>query len=219
MIEGDTDLGKKRQLEKQEEVRTIILEVARTIISKEGIQGLSIRKITNAMDYSPAIIYHYFKDKNEIIETIVNEGFGRILTSIRSVKRNENEPAKEMKEIFLNYIKVALSIPEEYKAVMLNEDPSILQRTGLLEKGISEKSLTMQVLYDNLQRGVKLGCYAPCDPELTAQIIWTATFGLIIKLLIEKDISEEQVERLIDQHFQLVFQGIALKKVDNNPVH
>jgi len=212
-------LGKRRQLEKQEEIRNIILEVARNIISKEGIQGLSIRKITNAMDYSPAIIYHYFKDKNEIIETIVNEGFGQILTSIRSVKRNENEPAKEMKEIFQNYIKIALSIPEEYKAVMLNDDPSILKRTGLLEKGISEKSPTMQVLCENLRRGVEQGCYSPCDPELTAQIIWTATFGLIIKLLVEKDISEEQVERLINQHFHLLLEGIILRKEDHNPIH
>ncbi len=211
-------MGKKRQLEKQEEIRKIILEAAKNIISKEGIQGLSIRKITNTMDYSPAIIYHYFKDKNEIIETIVNEGFGQILTSIRSVIRNENEPLKELKEIFLNYIKVALSIPEEYKAVMLNDDPSILKRTGLLEKGISGKSPTMQVLCDNLRRGVEQGCYAPCDPELTAQIIWTATFGLIIKLLVEKDISEDQVERLINQHFQLLFQGIMLRKEDHNSI-
>lgn len=209
-------MGKKRQLEKQEEIKNLILETARNIISKEGIQGLSIRKITNAMDYSPAIIYHYFKDKNQIIETIVNEGFGQIFASISSVKRNENEPAKEMKELFLNYIKVALSIPEEYKAVMLNDDPSILKRTGLLEKGISEKSATMKVLCDNLGRGVEQGFYAPCDTELTAQIIWTATFGLVVKLLIEKDLPEDQAERLINHHFQLIFQGIMLRKEDLN---
>lgn len=205
-------MGKKRQLGKQEEIRNTILDGARTIISKEGIKGLSIRKITNAMDYSPAIIYHYFKDKNEIIETIVNDGFGRILTSIRSVTRNENDPEKELKEIFLKYIEGALSIPEEYKAVMLNDDPSTLQRTGLLEKGISEKSPTMQALCDNLRRGIKLGRYAPCDPELTAQIIWTATFGLIIKLLMEKGIEEGQVERLIEQHFKLLFYGIMKER-------
>lgn len=201
-------MSRKRQLEKQEEIRNIILVEARKIIAREGIQGLSIRKITNAMDYSPAIIYHYFNDKNEIIETIVNEGFGRILASVRSVPRNENEPERELKEIFLRYIKGALSIPEEYKAVMLNNDPSILHRTSLLEKGISEKSPAMQVLCDNLGRGIKLGRYAPCDPELTAQIIWTATFGLITKLLIEKDIPKEQVERLIEEHFKIIFHGI-----------
>lgn len=204
-------MGRKRQLEKQEEVRKTILEVARNIIAQEGVQGLSIRKITNAIDYSPAIIYHYFKDKNEIIETLVNEGYGRILAAVRLVKRNENEPQKEMKEVFMNYINAALAIPEEYKAIMLNDDASVLEKTALLERGISKKSPTMQMLCDNIQRGIDRGCYAPCDPELTAQIIWTATFGLIIKLMLEKDISSEQVERLIEQHFNVLFNGIMAR--------
>jgi AcrR family transcriptional regulator len=198
-------------LRRQEEIRNIILDVARNIISREGIKGLSIRKITNAIDYSPGIIYHYFKDKNEIIESIVREGYERILALIRSVKRNEKEPEKEIKEAFTNYIKAALASPEEYKAFMLNGDTSVLNTTGILKKGISKKSRTLQLLCDNIQRGINQGRYAPCDPELTAQIIWTSTFGLIIKLIIEKDISQEQVNRLIDQHFNVLFNGIIRK--------
>jgi AcrR family transcriptional regulator len=198
-------------LHRQEEIRNIILDVARNIISREGIKGLSIRKITNAIDYSPGIIYHYFKDKNEIIESIVREGYERILALIRSVKRNEKEPEKEIKEAFTNYIKAALASPEEYKAFMLNGDTSVLNTTGILKKGISKKSRTLQLLCDNIQRGINQGRYAPCDPELTAQIIWTSTFGLIIKLIIEKDISQEQVNRLIDQHFNVLFNGIIRK--------
>jgi len=204
-------LSRERQLRRQEEIRNIILDVARNIISREGIKGLSIRKITNAIDYSPGIIYHYFKDKNEIIESIVREGYERILALIRSVKRNEKEPEKEIKEAFTNYIKAALASPEEYKAFMLNGDTSVLNTTGILKKGISKKSRTLQLLCDNIQRGINQGRYAPCDPELTAQIIWTSTFGLIIKLIIEKDISQEQVNRLIDQHFNVLFNGIIRK--------
>lgn len=163
------------------------------------------------MDYSPAIIYHYFKDKDEIIQTIVNEGFERILTAIHSVHRNENEPEKELREIFTNYILAALTIPEEYKAIMLDDNPMLLSRTALLEKGISEKSPTFRVLCDNLRRGVELGRYAPCDLELTAQIIWASTFGLIIKILVEKNIPEKQVKRLMEQHFHMLFHGISLK--------
>lgn len=205
-------MSKERQLRKQEETRNKILDTARDIISKDGIKGLSIRKITNAMDYSPAIIYHYFKDKNEIVELLISEGYGKILKSIGSVNRNENEPEKEMKEVFTSYIHAALASPEEYKAFMLNEDPSILEKTGLLEKGISKKSQTLQMLCNNIQRGINQGRYAPCDPELTAQIIWTSTFGLIIKLMIEKDISLEQVNRLIEHHFSVLFNGILISK-------
>lgn len=201
-------MGRERQRRKHEEIRKKILSVARDIISKEGIQGLSIRKIASAIDYSPAIIYHYFKDKNEIVETVVSEGYRRILHSIGSVQMNEKEPEKEIKEAFVDYIKAALASPEEYMAFMLSDHPSVLKKTSVLEEGISKKSKTMQLLYNNIQRGISQGRYAPHDPELTAQIIWTSTFGLLVKLIIEKDISQERVNRLIDHHFNVLFKGI-----------
>ena len=203
-------MSKERQIRRQEEIRKKILDVARDIISKEGIQGLSIRKITNTIDYSPAIIYHYFKDKNEIVETLTSEVYRRILASIGSVKKNENEPEKEIKEAFINYIKAALAYPEEYKSFMLNDDLSLIKMTSLLHKGICENSKTLQVLCSSIKRGIEKGRFVPCDPELTAQILWTSTFGLIIKLIIEKDIPEDQLNRLIEHHFTVLFNGLMI---------
>lgn len=208
-------MGKERQLRKQEEIRQVILDTARGIVAREGIQGLSIRKITNAIDYSPAIIYHYFKDKNEILATLVNEGYEQILASIRSVESNELEPEKELKEIFVQYIKAALASPDVYKSIMLNSDPLVLQRTALLERGIADRSPTLQTLCKNIERGIGRGRYAPCDPEMTAQIIWTASFGLTIKLMMEKEIPEEQINRLIEHHFYVLFNGIMTRLEDS----
>jgi AcrR family transcriptional regulator len=202
----------ERQLRKQEEVRNIILEAARDIISQEGVKGLSIRKITNAIEYSPAIIYHYFKDKNEIIETLVGEGYQRILNSLSSVAKNENEPEKEIKEAFSKYIKATLDNKDEYMAVMLNDDPIVKQKTMILEKGISQRSRTIGMLSETLKRGIEQGRFAAFDVELTAQIMWTSAFGLIMKLMIETDIPKEQVDDLIENHFRTLFYGIMRRK-------
>lgn len=206
-------MGKERQVRKQEELRQTILAAARDIISQEGFPGLSIRKITRAIDYSPAIIYHYFKDKDEIVKALLSEGYARIVSSIGMVERNEAEPEKEIQQAFTQYIKAALASPEEYKAFMLNADATILEKTALLSQGISQTSRTLQVLCANIQRGISQGRYIPCDPELTAQIFWTSTFGLIIKLILEKDIPQEQIDRLVDRHFSLLFNGIRKEEL------
>lgn len=205
-------MGRERQFRKQEEIRKAILDASRDIISKEGLPGLSIRKITNAIDYSPAIIYHYFKDKNEIVKALVNEGYEKIVSSIGLVERNDGEPEMEIQQAFTQYIKAALAFPEEYKAFMLNDDASILDKTVLLKQGISQNSRTLQFLCDNIQRGISQGRYAPCDSELTAQIFWTSAFGLIIKLIIEKDIPQEQIDLLVECHFSLLFKGIIQRE-------
>ncbi|GGM42496.1 TetR family transcriptional regulator [Paraliobacillus quinghaiensis] len=203
---------KEHQLRKQEETKKNILDIARNIIAEDGIKALSIRKITNALDYSPGIIYHYFKDKNEIIETIVDEGYGQILATVKSVERNEVAPEEEIKEVFTSYIKAALESPEYYKAVMLSSEPSILKRTAVLNRGISEQSSSLKVLCENIERGKSDNRYATWDSELTGQIIWTSTFGLIIRLMTERNVSDDQVDRLINHHFQVLLKGLLIRE-------
>lgn len=205
-------MTKERQQRKQEEIRSIILEAARDIISRDGVKGLSIRKITNEIEYSPAIIYHYFKDKNDIVETLVGEGYKKIVDSLTSVVRNEAEPEKEIKEVFSNYIKTALENKEEYMAIMLNDNPTVLQKTKILEKGVSSKSRTMQLLCETLQKGIDQQRFKSLDVELTSQILWTSAFGLTIKLMMENNLPEEHINNLIEHQYEILFNGIMKKK-------
>lgn len=210
-------MSKERQLNKQEEIKNTILDAARKIVAKEGLQGLSIRKITKGIDYSPSIVYHYFKDKNEIIEILLSKGYNRIVSSIGSLTRNEEEPEKEMKEALTKYINAALEFPKEYKAFVLNEDPNILKKTALLHKDVSQTSQTMKMLCDNIERGIRIGRFRDCDVELMAQIIWTSTFGLIIKIIIENNLPKQQIDRLINKHFKILFNGVLTTKQKESP--
>ena len=205
-------MSKERQAHKREEIRNLILNTAREIISKGGVQALSIRKITKEIDYSPAIVYHYFKDKNEIIELLVADGYKRILDLISKVNINEDEPEKEIQEVFINYIEGALNFSEEYKAFILNDDPKVLKKTAVLKEGISKTSPTIKLLTDAIQRGIDKGRFIPGNAELTAQIIWTSAFGLIIKIIFEKNISEQQKNRLIEQYLKTMLNGILIRE-------
>ena len=59
-------ISERREREKQE-LREKILEKAKEILIKEGQDNLSIRNIATAIEYSPATIYLYFQDKDEIV--------------------------------------------------------------------------------------------------------------------------------------------------------
>ena len=63
-------MGRDRQQRKNAETRNAILDAAIAIGLEEGFDELSIRKITDKLGYSAAIVYHYFKDKQEILDTI-----------------------------------------------------------------------------------------------------------------------------------------------------
>src|SRR5215218_3053905 len=66
---------KERQERDREAVRRAILDAARELFVAEGFQNVSIRKIAERIEYSPAAIYGYFPSKDDIFFALAEEGF------------------------------------------------------------------------------------------------------------------------------------------------
>src|SRR5437899_6286392 len=66
---------KERQERDRESVRRAILDAARDLFVTEGFQNVSIRKIAEKIEYSPAAIYGYFPSKDDIFYALAEEGF------------------------------------------------------------------------------------------------------------------------------------------------
>src|SRR6202158_5057046 len=66
---------KERQERDREAVRRSILDAARELFVAEGFQNVSIRKIAERIEYSPAAIYGYFPSKDDIFFALAEEGF------------------------------------------------------------------------------------------------------------------------------------------------
>jgi AcrR family transcriptional regulator len=66
---------KERQERDREAVRRSILDAARELFVTEGFQNVSIRKIAERIEYSPAAIYGYFPSKDDIFFALAEEGF------------------------------------------------------------------------------------------------------------------------------------------------
>src|SRR5215470_11508421 len=66
---------KERQERDREAVRRSILDAARELFVTEGYENVSIRKIAERIEYSPAAIYSYFPSKDDIFFSLAEEGF------------------------------------------------------------------------------------------------------------------------------------------------
>src|ERR1041384_6370662 len=66
---------KERQERDREAVRRGILDAARELFVCEGYRNVSIRKIAEKIEYSPAAIYGYFPSKDDIFYALAEEGF------------------------------------------------------------------------------------------------------------------------------------------------
>jgi AcrR family transcriptional regulator len=66
---------KERHERDREAVRRGILDAARELFVTEGYEHVSIRKIAERIEYSPAAIYGYFPSKDDIFFALAEEGF------------------------------------------------------------------------------------------------------------------------------------------------
>src|ERR1700682_3572331 len=91
---------KERQERDREAVSRAILDAARELFVAEGYGNVSIRKIAERIEYSPAALYGYFPSKDDIFYALAEEGFG-LLCARDSVAGfdTELEPLERVRKI------------------------------------------------------------------------------------------------------------------------
>ncbi len=201
--------SKERKERERQEMHNLILDTAGRIVREEGLENLSVRKIANAIDYSPAIIYHYFKDKDAIVNQLLQSGYRKIVGALASVPLTGNPPLERLRLLIRAYIDAALQMPDEFLAVQLNSTPAVLEVTSWLFEGAAAKKPALEILVNCL-----LEIYGDRQVdgrrlELTAQVISVSTFGLITRLIVEKNVTEEERAALIEHFTACIVNGIV----------
>ncbi|GAA0737301.1 TetR/AcrR family transcriptional regulator [Clostridium oceanicum] len=201
---------KIRREKEKSEMKKNILKAANEIIKEEGIDNLSIRKIAKKIDYSAPIVYHYFKDKEDIINTIMIRGYQKIMREIASSQKNYKNPKENLEKGIRRYIEISLESSYEYKSILLNSSKEILDYTALLFKGAASKRQGIAMLCNSIKDIFESEGRDIDDSviELKSQIIWVSMFGLIMKLIVENNINKNQKERLIDTLIDYAIKGI-----------
>lgn len=201
-----------RKEKDKDQMRNLILDAASKIISNEGIEKLSIRKIANIIEYSPTIIYHYFTDKDDIIFQFISTRYFEIMQNVLKQNATEVNSIDKLKNMVYSYIKTVLENPDIYKAIMLSSDKRVLEHTSVLFEGATNDRKLMNIFRKLIEQVIKGNNLSSDKIEITIQIIWTSIFGLIMRLIIEKDISENLKEGLIKNHIDIMIDRVLLYK-------
>ena len=100
-------------------IRQAIIKSAIEIIHHEGVAALSIRRIADAIDYSPASIYEYYANKDAILQAVCEEGFAKLTVAL-----NDYPPQTDIRlatrESGVQYVKFAVSNPDYFLLMFSN---------------------------------------------------------------------------------------------------
>src|SRR3954451_1001921 len=109
---------KERQERDREAVRRAILDAARELFVQEGFQHVSIRRVAEKIEYSPAAIYSYFPSKDDIFYALAEEGFRLLYGEPESyVALDALPPLERIRTIFWRLYQFSVEHPQ-YFALM-----------------------------------------------------------------------------------------------------
>ncbi len=185
-----------------------ILSAAEDILADESHASLSMRAVGARAGISQAAIYRHYGDKADMVAAIVERGYARIVASLEgSLAAGANE-AEGLASSFRNYVTLSLERPELFKAVLLQNIGPAQEETNVLGKGVSSGRRSMGLLVEALERGMRAGIFARADPELTAQAVWAAMYGLTARLVLEGRGPSEHRSALIERQIEIVVKGL-----------
>ena len=110
--------SRERREREREEVRQKILDAARELFAREGYEAVSMRKIADAIEYSPTAIYVHFKDKAKLMRELCLVDFGRMAEGNRAVFAIE-DPVERIRELGYHYIRFAVSHPNHFRLMFM----------------------------------------------------------------------------------------------------
>src|SRR5438034_1472136 len=112
---------KERQERDREAVRRAILDAARDLFTTEGYRHVSIRKIAERIEYSPAAIYSYFPSKDDIFFSLAEEGFRLLGNPADAIEATKHlAPIERLQTVFWRMYEFSVEHPQ-YFALMFME--------------------------------------------------------------------------------------------------
>jgi AcrR family transcriptional regulator len=162
-------------------LRQTLLLAAAEMISENGIESLSLRKLAEMVGVSRTAAYHYFQDKNDLLCAIAANGFRRWQMSLNQLESNSLPERDKFEQYILGYIAFATTNPEEYELMF---GRCIWKQSKCTQELQDISHATFQHQVEMISHWQSTGLVIGENPLRSAQIIWGTLHG-IAKLFID----------------------------------
>lgn len=186
------------------ERRQAILAAAQRLFTEQGFEKVSIRNIAEAIEYSPATIYLYFKDKNELLFALQSQAFGQLAQAFEPVAALAH-PAEQLRTLGQQYLRFAFQHPELYELMFMMTAPMAADAACDAQVPWASGRAAFDQVVRVVQRGIEAGVFRHPDAETAALLVWSQVHGLASLFLSKRLIifPEDRRNALIDEALTL----------------
>lgn len=180
------------------EKKEFLTQIAIDLFATKGFSVTGMRDISKAAGVNVALIYHYFKNKEEILYHILERSSRELIRILTEIQAQESDPVECLKKMIVSQVLYSRDSWKETKLVTIEGDNLHGERRTACLK-LQRKIYDMYMA--QLQRLKESGCLA--DVNMT--VLNFAIFGMINwfyrwykegKALNEEDVANEMLRIL-----------------------
>ncbi|MFC0397251.1 TetR/AcrR family transcriptional regulator [Paraburkholderia rhizosphaerae] len=172
-------IAERKNREKQA-LRERILDASRRIVVREGFAALSMRKIADAIEYSPATLYLHFENRDEIARALCTEGFAQLLDTLKP-HLSIADPAERLKALWRAYVAFGVAHQQTYQLIFM-EDPTYVGAAfaSARDAGDDSGDAAFRLVADALDELKAQGRLPEtADSEVWTEALWATMHGIV----------------------------------------
>ncbi|HEX4346086.1 MAG TPA: TetR/AcrR family transcriptional regulator [Vicinamibacterales bacterium] len=197
---------KERQERDREAVRRSILDAARDLFVTEGYQHVSIRKIAERIEYSPAALYSYFPSKDDIFFALAEEGFNKLYDSAAVDALDGLPPLECVRRIFWGLYRFSVDHPEYFALMFV--DRTVPRVSREYERFVYAKQMK-HTLIAHVQRAIDEGALPKHVPPTVAfRMLTTGLLGVAVLRMSDRLAPQENADDLAKDVLNITIAGL-----------
>lgn len=196
---------KERQEREREAVGRAILDAARDLFVAEGYHNVSIRKIAERIEYSPAAIYSYFPSKDDIFFALAEEGF-RLLFTGPVPPVDEADPVGWIRNVVWRVYDFSKTHPEYFALMFLDRTVPQISRNWERFEFVRDGKAQLTA---GIQRAIDAGHFpAGTEPHAVFRILVAAILGVAVTRLCGRTAPGEDADALAVDTLEATLTGL-----------
>lgn len=184
------------------EFRTRLLAAAEGLFARDGVAGVSMRRIADAMGCSATTPYRYFADKEEILASVRAAAFNRFAATIEEAFSRRGSIIERSAAVGRAYWDFAMREPDAYRLMFDLAQPDDDRYPDLVKAGARARACMTAHIRELVREGWIQG-----DPELLGHVIWSATHGIVVLKLAGRLKQGPAAEDILRESMRLLING------------
>jgi AcrR family transcriptional regulator len=183
--------------------RARLCAVAQKRFAKDGVEGVSMRQLADALGCSPMTPYRYFRNKEEILAAVRAAAFDRFATALEdAAAKTRGDLRAGGQAMGEAYIRFALGDPDAYRLMFDLSQPHPDRYPELVRASARARHMMSAALEALVKAGIFAG-----DPQLLGYVFWATMHGLVVLHLAGKLPKEPDFKTIQQEAMRLLVAG------------